>query len=225
MDTDTPQPGLPPAAGRLQEAFEQLAEEALTPADAEAIESSPSKQKPAPQLPEGGTLEGAVEAMLLVAHGPARLRELCAALGDCDWVVVRRTLRALQQRYARAGGGLELIEIAGGWRLVTRALYAGACERLQTVERAERMTSAQLEVLALIAYKQPATRAEVDTVRGADSSGVLRTLLEKGLVRICGRADQLGRPFIYGTTNQFLERFGLKSISDLPKPRRGVGSV
>ncbi|GIW73040.1 MAG: hypothetical protein KatS3mg102_2582 [Planctomycetota bacterium] len=175
-----------------------------------------------PALPPGASLTGALEALLLAADGPLELRELCEVLDGCDWVPVRRALWELRERLRQEpAGGLELVEVAGGWRLVTRPCYAAYVERLQTIEREERLTEAQLETLAVIAYRQPVPRAEIDAIRGADSSGVLRTLMDKGLVRVTGRAEQPGRPFLYGTTGRFLERFGLKSIRDLPHPRGG----
>jgi len=109
--------------------------------------------------------------------------------------------------------------VAGGVRLLSRPVYAPWVERLEKVRREERLSRAQLEVLATIAYRQPLVRADVDSVRGADSGGALRGLMDKGLVKVVGRADQLGRPLLYGTTDRFLERFCLKSLKELPRPK------
>jgi segregation and condensation protein B len=177
-----------------------------------------------PDIPEGSSLEAALESLLLVANEPLELKDFTALLGGCSWVPVRRGLRALKKRYDERQAGLELIEVAKGWRLTTRPLFSGLCERLSVIEREERVTRAQLEVLAIIAYRQPVKRSDIDTIRGADSSGSLRQVIDKGLVRVVGRADQLGRPFLYGTSRRFLERFGLKNLKKLPKPT-GLGSA
>jgi segregation and condensation protein B len=177
-----------------------------------------------PDIPEGSSLEAALESLLLVANEPLELKDFTALLGGCSWVPVRRGLRALKKRYDERQAGLELIEVAKGWRLTTRPLFSGLCERLSVIEREERVTRAQLEVLAIIAYRQPVKRSDIDTIRGADSSGSLRQVIDKGLVRVVGRADQLGRPFLYGTSRHFLERFGLKNLKKLPKPT-GLGSA
>jgi segregation and condensation protein B len=176
-----------------------------------------------PVLPAGATLVGACEALLLIANDPLELGDLTRLFGGCSWVPVRRALRELQRRYREQPSGLELVEVAKGWRLTTQPAYAPLCERLGTIEREERLTRAQLEVLAAIAYRQPVRRASVDALRGADSTGALKALIDKGLVRVAGRADQLGRPLLYGTTRLFLERFGLKDASKLPRPGAAGG--
>ena len=120
--------------------------------------------------------------------------------------------------------GFDLIDIAGGVRLLTRPEYAPWVERLEKVRREERLSKAQLEVLAAVAYRQPLLRSDIDAVRGADSGGAIRSLIEKGLIKVVGRADALGRPLLYGTTDRFLERFALKSTKELPRPKAEAGS-
>jgi segregation and condensation protein B len=172
-----------------------------------------------PALPAGATLAGALEALLFIANEPLTLRELSDLLDRAPIPDLRRALAELRERYAREPRGFDLAEVAGGFRLLTRPEYASWVVRLETVRREERLSKAQLEALAVIAYRQPVLRADVDSVRGADSGGAIRGLAEKGLVKVVGRADALGRPLLYGTTDRFLERFGLKSIRDLPRPR------
>jgi segregation and condensation protein B len=186
-------------------------------AEAEFAREDPGAQDPA--VPEGGTLLGAVEAILLVANEPLELKDFTKLFAGCSWVPVRQALRALQKRYDCSESGLELIEVAKGWRLYTKPVYSDLTEKVSVIEREERLTRAQLEVLSVIAYQQPVKRADLEAIRGADSSGSLRALLDKGLARVAGRADQLGRPLLYGTTRRFLERFGLKNLDQLPKPR------
>ncbi len=186
-------------------------------AEAVLAREDPGAQDPA--VPEGGTLLGAVEAILLVANEPLELKDFTKLFEGCSWVPVRQALRALQKRYDGSKSGLELTEVAKGWRLYTKPVYAEFTEKVSVIEREERLTRAQLEVLSVIAYQQPVKRADLEAIRGADSSGSLRALLDKGLARVAGRADQLGRPLLYGTTRRFLERFGLKNLDQLPKPR------
>jgi segregation and condensation protein B len=169
--------------------------------------------------PPGGTLAGALEAVLLVANEPMSAGELMKVLEGASRAEVNQALRELRERYASRPGGFDIVDIAGGVRLLTRPEYAPWVERLERVRREERLSRAQLEVLAVIAYRQPILRADIDSVRGADSGAALRGLADRGLVKVVGRADQLGRPLLYGTTERFLERFTLKSLKDLPRPR------
>ncbi|HVY62544.1 MAG TPA: SMC-Scp complex subunit ScpB, partial [Planctomycetota bacterium] len=167
----------------------------------------------------GASLAGALEAVLLVANEPMTVGEVMKVLEGATRAEVNAAVRELKERYGARPGGLELVEIAGGVRLMTRPEYAPWVERLEKVRREERLSKAQLEVLAVIAYKQPLLRADVDSVRGADSGAALRGLVDKGFVKVVGRADALGRPLLYGTTDRFLERFALKSLKELPRPR------
>jgi segregation and condensation protein B len=182
---------------------------------------SRAAEKPAKPLalPPGASLAGAIEALLLVANEPLSAREIADVLEDASLADVRGAIHELRERYAREPRGFDLAEVAGGWRLLTRPEYAPWVSRLENVRREERLTKAQLESLAVIAYRQPILRADVDSVRGVDSGGAIRALVEKGLVKVVGRSEALGRPLLYGTTDRFLEQFGLRSLKDLPRPR------
>jgi segregation and condensation protein B len=125
----------------------------------------------------------------------------------------------LQARCEQPGRGIQLIEVAGGWQFRTREEYFPWVQGVARVEREERISPAAIETLAVVAYKQPATRAEIDAIRGAASANHLRSLMDRGLVRVTGRADVPGAPFQYGTTRQFLKHFGLESVKDLPDPK------
>jgi segregation and condensation protein B len=114
------------------------------------------------------------------------------------------------------GHGVELVEIGGGWQILTRAEYTEAIERAQLAARPARLSGAALETLAIIAYRQPITRAEVEQIRGVNVDGTMQTLTERGLVESVGRAEVVGRPMTYGTTSLFLEYFGLGALDDLP---------
>jgi segregation and condensation protein B len=171
------------------------------------------------RLPAGGTLAAAVEAVLLVANEPMSGTDLMRVLEGATRAEVNAAVRELKARYAERPSGFDLVEVAGGVRLMTRPDYAPWVERIEKIRREERLSKAQLEVLAAVAYRQPLLRSDIDSVRGADSGGAIRALIEKGLIKVAGRADTLGRPLLYGTTDRFLERFALKNLKDLPKPR------
>jgi segregation and condensation protein B len=141
-----------------------------------------------------------------------------------DWApavsapMVERVAILLSDRLLQAGSGLQVIEMAGGFRLGTRPQYDPWIRALRQVERPSRLSVAALETLAVVAYRQPVTAAEIAVVRGVDPQASLRTLRDQGLVRITGRKRAVGRPFTYGTTRQFLEIFGLRDLDELPDP-------
>lgn len=158
---------------------------------------------------------GVVEALLFVAEEPLPLDRLQEALGDEDPAATEATIRELAERLEAEGRGLMVQEVAGGFRLATRPEAHPWIQRLQQVKPAK-LSRPALETLAIIAYKQPITRAEIEAIRGVAVEGVMRTLLERGLTRMLGRKAEAGRPILYGTSAGFLEHFGLKDLGDLP---------
>lgn len=158
---------------------------------------------------------GVVEALLFVAEEPLPLARLQEALADEDPAATGATVRELAQRLEEEGRGLMVQEVAGGFRLTTRPEAYPWIQRLQQVKPAK-LSRAALETLAIIAYKQPITRAEIEGIRGVAVDGVTRTLLERGLVRMLGRKAEAGRPILYGTSSAFLEHFGFRDLGDLP---------
>lgn len=158
---------------------------------------------------------GVVEALLFVAEEPLPLARLQEALADEDLGSTEATIRELAQRLEEEGRGLMVQEVAGGFRLTTRPEAYPWIQRLQQVKPAK-LSRAALETLAIIAYKQPITRAEVEAIRGVTVDGVMRTLLERGLIRMLGRKAEAGRPMLFGTSSGFLEHFGFKDLGDLP---------
>jgi segregation and condensation protein B len=165
--------------------------------------------------PEPAVLAAAAEAVLFTAGDPipfSRLRDLLSGPEEDD---LRAALTLVQTRYARAGHGLRLVEIAGGWQLRTHPRYARWCARARAVKPL-RLSRAALETLAIVAYEQPVTRAEVEQLRGVDPGAILRMLVERGVVRTLGHQNSPGRPLLYGTTPRFLEIFGLRDLGDLP---------
>ena len=162
-------------------------------------------------------LQSAIEALLFSSDQPLPVTLLCEAL-ETGPEEVSEALHRLGEEYAARAAGVELREIAGGWMLVTTSEQAEWVGRMLRGKRKMRLSRAALESMAIIAYKQPVTKSEVEAIRGVDSSAVLATLLERNLVTIRGRSKVVGRPLLYGTTQEFLEYFGLKDLSELPRP-------
>ena len=159
-----------------------------------------------------------LEALLIVAEEPLPLPKLQEVLADEQPTQTEASLRELSLRLEEDGRGLMVQEVAGGFRLTTRPETHAWVQKLQQVKPA-RLSRPALETLAIVAYRQPTTRAEIEAIRGVAVDGVMRTLLERGLVRMMGRKAEAGRPMLYGTSAQFLEQFGLKNLGDLPSLR------
>ena len=158
---------------------------------------------------------GALEALLFVSDEPVSTSRLATIL-ELDGKEVNETLHELAESYAADDRGFQLREVAGGWRLYTHPAYAPVIEAYVLSWDTRKLSQAALEALSVIAYKQPVTRAGINAVRGVNSESVISSLIEKGLVRELGRDAKAGNAILYGTTNTFLEKFGLKSIEDLP---------
>jgi segregation and condensation protein B len=166
-------------------------------------------------------LKTIVEAILFASDEPVSDDRLAVTAGDDVTVgAVREAVRQLNDEYAAAGRPFTIEEIAGGRQLLTKPEFNKYLKKLIRARREARFTQAALETLAIIAYKQPVARAEVEDIRGVACGDMIRTLLEKGLVRIAGRGEQIGRPLLYGTTRKFLLSFGLSSIKDLPSDKQ-----
>ncbi|MGH2683967.1 MAG: SMC-Scp complex subunit ScpB [Actinomycetota bacterium] len=165
----------------------------------------------------------ALEAVLFVADEPLSSTVLAQAL-EVERPEAERLLERLAADYEHTGSGLSLRRIAGGWRLYTHPDTAPVVERFVLSSRHSRLTRAALETLAIVAYKQPATRHQVSAIRGVSSEGVLKALVDRGLLAEVGREEGPGRPVLYGTTPDFLERLGLDSVADLPSLAPLLGS-
>jgi segregation and condensation protein B len=164
---------------------------------------------------ESEALRGPVEALLFVTDEPISVSRLAKVLEATERDVAE-TLHALQEEYASEERGFQLREVAGGWRLYTHPAYHEHVERLVLSWDTRRLSQAALEALAVIAYRQPVSRQGVNAIRGVNSEAVIASLMEKGLVREVGRDKEAGNAILYGTTQAFLERFGLKDLSELP---------
>ncbi len=170
---------------------------------------------PEPADPSGPPpdLMTVLEALLFSAGEPVTARELSTAVGEVDPAHVRAALHELSM--ATVGRGIRVVKVAGGWQMRTDPRYSEEVMRLRG-GRPQRMSKASLEALAVVAYRQPATRMEVEAIRGVASGGVLKTLLDKGWLRVVGRREEPGRPLEYGTTPLFLEMFSLSGLDALP---------
>ena len=160
-------------------------------------------------------LRPALEALLMVADQPLDVTTLASAAGH-PVDEVSATLAALAEEYTEQGRGFELRNVAGGWRFYTREEYAAVVESFVLEGQQARLTQAALETLAVVAYKQPVSRARVSAIRGVNVDGVMRTLVARGLVEECG-TDEETTALLYRTTNYFLERIGITSVAELPE--------
>jgi segregation and condensation protein B len=158
-----------------------------------------------------------VEAALFAADEPLTPRKLAHAAQIADPQQVKRLVQKLRDYYDADGTAFQVEEIAGGWQLRTRPEYHPWLARMRRSHPEPRLTPAALETLAIVAYRQPIMRADIEAIRGVHCGEVLRQLMERGLIRITGRDDSLGRPVLYGTTRKFLQTFGLNSLADLPE--------
>jgi len=158
-----------------------------------------------------------LEAALFSAGRPLTAEELATLDPDANAADVRVALEQLREHYDFNQHGVELVELAGGYQVLTRPVHAAAIERAQFSVRAPKLTAATLETLAVIAYRQPVGRVAIEEIRGVSAGGVLRSLQERGLIEVVGRSEALGRPLLYGTTALFLELLGMRDLAELPK--------
>ncbi|MDP2929086.1 MAG: SMC-Scp complex subunit ScpB [Candidatus Omnitrophota bacterium] len=157
-----------------------------------------------------------IEAVLFVSDKPVSIATLKEVLRDIEPTEIRSCMEELNSEYNSSGRSFSIKEIAGGFQMLTDPVYSTWISSLYK-KPADRMTGPALETLAIIAYKQPLTRSDIEAIRGVNVDGVLHTLEERSLIKTRGRVDGPGRPILYGTTNEFLQHFGLKSLEDLPK--------
>ena len=184
-----------------------------TPAELTPVEETADEPQPRMELSQ---LKAVIEALVFASPDPLTPRLLYKLLNDEPKEDVLAALKALQADYVDRGG-LHLAEVAGGFQITTRPEYHDWVKRLFHERSSTKLSAASLETLSVIAYKQPVTSAEIGEIRSVNTSGVLSTLLERHLIKIVGRKNVIGRPFLYGTTKEFLIRFGLNDLNDLPK--------
>ena len=163
-------------------------------------------------------IKAAIEALVFISDEPVTRSRLLSIFENVDGVEIESAIESLKEDYENEGRGLHLREVGGGLQIITSPEHDELIRAYLNIRRRSQLSAQALETLAIIAYEQPISTPEIRELRGADPSGVLRTLLERKLVRIVGRKEVIGRPFLWATTNNFLVHFGLGSLDDLPKP-------
>jgi segregation and condensation protein B len=166
-------------------------------------------------LPEGQA-KRVLEALLFASSKPITAVEIRKVMKFLSVKDIEAMIAELKEEYVRDNRSFELLEVAGGFEIATKKDYAPWIFKIEMQKKAKQVTQSALETLSILAYKQPITRAEIEELRGVDVSGVVNTLTERGLIKIVGKKEVPGRPFMYGTTDKFLEHFGLKGLQDLP---------
>ncbi len=202
--------------GLVEDESSALPAAELTPTTEPLVEASLEETSVPPAL-SSEEIKANIEALLYAAGEPLTFRELKKVLPDIAPDLIKQGLGHLMDFYGAEGRGLQIVEVAGGFQITTRPEYHDRISRLFKVKPPARLSIQALETLAAIAYRQPITVPEILELRGVNSAGVVRTLLEKKLVRIMGRKPVVGRPILYGTSKEFLLRFGLKDLNELPR--------
>jgi len=157
-----------------------------------------------------------LEALFFVSPEPVSIDRLQEVMEGMAGARLQALVKTIAEEYERNGHGLQLVEVAGGYQITTKPECAPWIRRLEEIRTASRLSKPALETLAIVAYKQPITRPEIEDIRGVDTAGVIKTLLERRLIKISGRREAAGRPLLYGTTKEFLGYFGLRDLSGLP---------
>ncbi len=162
-------------------------------------------------------LKSAVEALIFASEKPITLEQLKKVLEITDNPALNKIIEELAAEYVGQNRGIRVIEVAGGFQMITANNFAPFLKKLFKNRNSDKLSKQALESLAIIAYKQPLTKSEIESLRNVNVDGVMKSLLDKNLIRICGRKKIPGRPYVFGTTREFLEHFGLKSLQELPK--------
>jgi segregation and condensation protein B len=161
-------------------------------------------------------IKAIIEALIFVSGEPITLNRIKDVIDGADKKTIETLASELKDEFNKEHNGLQLVEVANGYQLTTRPEYAPWIKKLNKIKLASKLSKPALETLAIIAYKQPIIRPEIEKIRGVDSGGVIKTLLERKIIKIIGRMDIVGKPILYSTTPEFLQYFGLKDLSDLP---------
>ncbi len=165
---------------------------------------------------ENSELKAVIEAMLISTEEPLSVEQMRMVFDNVDTALIKAAINDLKREYEETQRSFEINEVAGGYQIGTKIKFAKYLRKLFSNKHTERLSKPSLETLAIMAYKQPVTRLDVEEIRGVNVDGVVRSLLEKGLIKIKGRKEVIGRPFLYSTSNLFLKYFGLKTLDDLP---------
>ncbi len=173
-------------------------------------------------MADNSNVKAVIEAMLFSSEKPLAIEQMRKVLDNLNPAEIRSIIDEAQKEYEQSNRGIRIIEIAGGFQMITPPELATFLKKLYKEKKQEKLSRPALETLAIIAYKQPVTKTEIESLRNVNVDGVMGSLLEKELIRISGRKKIPGRPYVFGTTRQFLECFGLKSLEDLPRKEEFV---
>jgi len=176
-------------------------------------------------LKKWNPLIGIIESLLFVSERPVTIEQIKKVLGAYSSSDIKSAIQVMNDAYKTRQSGISVVEIAGGYQMLTNPKYAAYVKDFYKTKHKEKLSKPALETMAIIAYKQPVTRADIELVRGVNSDGVVGHLLNKELIKVVGRKDVPGRPYLYGTTKSFLEYFGLKSLENLPKLEEFPGLI
>ncbi len=185
----------------------------MSEGDTEVVETTPAPAAPSREI----TTESVVEAILFASDVPLPASKIAQIVGAGDARDVKKHIAALNERYEAQGSAFRIDEIAGGFQMLTLPEYNTWLTKLSKARSDSKLSAAALETLAVVAYKQPVLRADIEAIRGVAAGEMLNRLRELGLIKIVGRAEEIGRPMLYGTTKKFLEVFGLADLSELPQ--------
>ncbi|HOX09239.1 MAG TPA: SMC-Scp complex subunit ScpB [Candidatus Omnitrophota bacterium] len=158
-----------------------------------------------------------IEALLFTSEKPITIEQMKEVLEEVEAKDIKAALAELQTEYETLGRSFKVYEVAGGYQMVTAPEFADYLKKFYRVKSKDKLTKPALETLAIVAYRQPITKADIEDIRGVNVDGVIKTLADRQLIKITGRKDAPGRPILYGTTKEFLDRFGLSSLNELPK--------
>lgn len=162
-------------------------------------------------------IRSAIESLIFTSDKPIFIDDIKKLFDNLEASRIRELIESLQKELMDRSSGLRIVEIAGGFQMVTSPDNAQVIKSFYKIKHTEKLSGPSLETLSIIAYKQPVTRIDIEAIRGVNVDGVVKSLLEKNLIRVVGRKEVIGRPFVYGTTRLFLDYFGLKSLAELPK--------
>ena len=200
----------------LRQEIEEKLEEQLPSEMLEGKSGTSVQQIAASDVTDPNHAKRVIEAILFAATKPLTAAEIKKVMKSISVPQIESIIRELKEQYQKGEQSFEIIEIANGYEMATKKDYAPWIMKIELQKKVRQVTQSALETLAILAYKQPITRAEIEELRGVDVSAVLSTLMEKGLIKIVGKKEVPGRPFLYGTTDKFLNHFGLKSLQNLP---------
>ena len=193
-----------------------MAIESLRPQEDKTHETTHTMKEENPAEDENKEMGPVIEALLFATNQPLTANKLTEIIGEGKGKIVE-TIEQLRKDYDDTGRAFQIEEIAGGYLLLSRQQYHAWIARLEKKAQESKLSPAAMETLSIIAYKQPILRSTIEAIRGVESSQMLRSLMDKGLAKVVGKDETLGRPLLYGTTKRFLEYFGLRSLSDLPR--------